>query len=396
MNTLKSAALLVVLLGVLYGVYVALNKPEPPGQTSPAAGDASLPAIEFSSPNSAASYNSPPPLTRAHEEHQASADRSVRGGTYQPNLDSASMPPPTSVAVETAPPTIPSTSAGASSRPRSAYEAPSTSPAAEDGGVAPASHTPADTSSSFAAAAARDAAPALAAYALRRDMAETEQLVAAGKFKAALAKLTPHYASADLPSDQRATVLAWLDALAAKVIYSREHTLALPHTVRRGETLYDIANQYNVEYRLLMNINSREVSDPHVLVPSTELKVVPGPFRADVNLATSEITLLAGNLYAGRFTFLLGDQPPQPGDYKVVDKRSQQKTYVGFDGRVIAANDPNNPYGGWWISLGGEVAIHGSPVSPSSKTLGCISLTPQDAQDVYGILSVGSEVKIRR
>jgi hypothetical protein len=137
------------------------------------------------------------------------------------------------------------------------------------------------------------------------------------------------------------------------------------------------------------------VSDPLILVPSTELKVVPGPFQADVNLATGEITLLLGDLYAGRFPFVLGDQPPHPGDYKVVDKRSQQKTYVGFDGRVIPANDPTNPYGGWWLCLGGEVAIHGSPASPSEKTLGCISLSPQDAADVYGILSIGSEVKIR-
>jgi lipoprotein-anchoring transpeptidase ErfK/SrfK len=44
------------------------------------------------------------------------------------------------------------------------------------------------------------------------------------------------------------------------------------------------------------------------------------------------------------------------------------------------------------------VAIHGSPLTatPSGKTLGCISLSPQDAEDVYGILSVGSEVKIHR
>jgi lipoprotein-anchoring transpeptidase ErfK/SrfK len=92
----------------------------------------------------------------------------------------------------------------------------------------------------------------------------------------------------------------------------------------------------------------------------------------------------------------VGDQPPQAGDYKVVDKRSQQKTYVGFDGRMIPANDPANPYGAWWISLGGEVAIHGSPSIPGSKTLGCISLSPQDAKDVYGILSIESLVKIRR
>ena len=106
--------------------------------------------------------------------------------------------------------------------------------------------------------------------------------------------------------------------------------------------------------------------------------------------------MLVGDLYAGRFPFTLGDQPPQPGEYKMIDKQSQQKTYVGFDGRMIPANDPNNPYGGWWLSLGGEVAIHGSPAIPGDKTLGCISLSPQDAQDVYGILSIGSEVKIRR
>jgi len=220
--------------------------------------------------------------------------------------------------------------------------------------------------------------------------------VAEGKHRAALAKLTPHYAHTELPADQRAVLYSWLDALAGKVIYSREHLVTQAHHVRKGETLYDVAHQYNVEYRLLQNINSRDVSDPLILIPATELKVVPGPFRVDVDLTTGELTLLVNDLYAGRFPFSVGDQPPQPGDYRVVDKRSQQKTYVGFDGRMIPANDPANPYGGWWISLGGEVAIHGSPATPGNKTLGCISLSPQDAKDVYGIVSIGSEVKIRR
>ena len=51
---------------------------------------------------------------------------------------------------------------------------------------------------------------------------------------------------------------------------------------------------------------------------------------------------------------------------------------------------------GWWISLGGEVCIHGSPLSPTPRTLGCVSLSPQDARDVYSILSMGSEVTVRR
>jgi L,D-transpeptidase catalytic domain/LysM domain len=393
-NTLKSAALVIVLLGVLYGVYVALNKPEPLGQTASPGGDGA-PLIEYGGSSSATSYpSSIPPLAGSQSDTPAPASRSVRGGDYQPNFDTGSMPPPTT-APPTSPPLEPATAAAASGLQRSGYESPASNPAAESSSTGSSSQ-PSALEPVSPATSARDAAPAIAAYDLRRDLAEAEQLVAAGKCKAALARLTPYYAKADLPGDQRAVLMSWLDALAAKVIYSREHCLASAHQVRKGETLYDVAHQYNVEYRLLQNINRREVSDPLVLVPATELKVVPGPFRADVNLTTCEVTLLVGDLYAGRFPFALGDQPPQPGDYRVVDKRSQQKTYVGYDGRVIAANDPNNPYGGWWISLGGDVAIHGSPASPSDKTLGCISLSPQDVTDIYGILSIGSDVKIRR
>jgi len=80
----------------------------------------------------------------------------------------------------------------------------------------------------------------------------------------------------------------------------------------------------------------------------------------------------------------------------VADK-APSHTYVGADGRTIPANDPLNPYGGAWIDLGREVSIHGSPAiaSGANETLGCISLSPQDARDLYGILSLGSDVTIR-
>jgi hypothetical protein len=368
-NTLKSAALLVVLLIVLYGVYVALNKPELPGLPGfggpPPVGDAAPPLIE--SPGAGSFPSTPAPAGSAFlhghsHESPASAygERPVRGGSYPGSADSTALPPPPTT-VPTASGPVDSTGAKGGLA-RSAYEEATTSPASEPAGAATASQAPPleMTPVSRAATEAAAAAPALAAYALRNDITEAEQLVSAGKFKSALAKLSPHYANHDLSAEQRAALLAWLDGLAAKVIYSREHLLAAPHQVRKGETLYDVAHQYNVEYRLLQNINHKEVSDPLILVPTTELKVVPGPFDVEVNLTTSEITLLVDDLYAGRFPFVVGDQPPQPGDYRVVDKRSQQKTYVGFDGRMIAANDPANPYGGWWISLGAKRRFTGA------------------------------------
>jgi hypothetical protein len=411
-NTLKSAAMIVVLLGVLYGVYVSLNKPQFPASVPEAASDLAPPLVEFgpAQAGSPALGIPAPTLARGQADEPASAvpGRPSSPPLLGPDLDRGTLPPPT-----TAPPLDPTAGAPGDLK-RSAYEAPAAASQAE---IAPATaETPAPGTSAGSGLSAAEAAltpakstsdttaadsapagesPTLVAWKLQRDWQTAEQLVADGKFKAALATLSPYYVQAGLAAEQRTALIAWLDALAGKVIYSPEHFLAAPHQVRRDETLFTIADRYDVPWRLLANINGRAVSDPMVLVPGTELKVVPGKFRADVNLASGELTLFLNELYAGRFPFTVGDQPPPPGEYKVVDKQ-QQRTYYGLDSRVIPANDPSNPYGGWWISLGGEVAIHGSPASAATQTLGCVSLSPQDAQDVYGILSLGSSVTIRR
>ncbi len=391
MNTLKSAAVVVVLLVVLYGVYVALNKPD--FFSTPPMPDVAPPLVEFGPGESTAADYGPPhtvtPSSSPGGEYSPAnaAHRTVPGGSFQPDLDTGAMPPPTSPP-GAAPPADPTVSAGGELR-RSNFESPAGGASAAPPLEAP---SPAARSAEEAAAAA---APALAAYSLRRDWQEAEQLIGEGKFRSALAKLSPYYDNDALAPEDRAQLVSWLDALAGKVIYSREHLLAAPHRVSKGETLYDVARLHNVPWPLLQNVNGLAGKDPLVLVQGTELKVVPGPFRAVVNLASSELTLFLGELYAGRFPFTLGEHQPQPGAYQVQDKRNDFP-YYGLDGRVIANNDPANPYGGFWLSLGGEIAIHGSPASPGPRPLGCISLSPQDAKDVYGILSKSSEVTIRR
>jgi hypothetical protein len=374
MNTIKSAAVLLVLAGVLYGVYTALNKPEPappPGMTAQHVDQLGPPHVEIAPPSTLAPSTLPPPV--------------------------ASLPaPPTSLAAtaESSPADLtPADSAEGSAYRRSNYEVPAraeTEPGSGSDSVAPADVALPETSPPAASAAS----PTVNALSFRRDLDQAEQHVAAGKFKSALATLSPYYSLSDLVADERQQLLAWLDALAAKVIYSREHLLDSPHVVQgKNESLYDLSDKYHVPWQLLANIN--DVKDPQVLLPGTELKVVPGPMRAEVSLTAGEITIFLGNLYAGRFPFSLGDVPPQAGEYRVLDKR-RDRTFYGNDGRTIPANDPTNPYGNWWLDLGREACIHGSPATPSERPLGCISLSPQDAKDVYGILIVGSTVSIRQ
>jgi LysM repeat protein len=213
-----------------------------------------------------------------------------------------------------------------------------------------------------------------------------------GQLKEALATLSVFYNSADLDESQRSDLVDLLDALAAEVIYSREHYLDLPYFTAAGETLEEIAKRYQIPVEVLANINGLEQGA--VINNGMKLKVLPGPFRAEVDLNRNELTLFLGELYASRFPISVGKDPnPQPGSYSVISKE-KNKNYYG-SGTPIMATDANNPYGGFWIDLGNQLCIHGS-TSAANENLGCISLSPRDVADVFGMLSTGSQVTIRR
>ncbi len=201
------------------------------------------------------------------------------------------------------------------------------------------------------------------------------------------------YKSQDLTSEEQEELLNLLDPLAAKVIYSQEHLVTQPYEVRGNETLMDIAARFNVPWQLLQKING--IQNPRVLLPGTQLKVVEGPFIAEVDLKTQELTVFLGSLYAGRFPVSVGQDPvPFDGDYKVREKKEDRPYFA--QGGTIPADSPKNPFGKVWMDLGSEMSIHGSPPGGGDARLGCISLSPRDAEDVYSILSVGSTVRVLR
>lgn len=217
----------------------------------------------------------------------------------------------------------------------------------------------------------------------------------AGKLKEALAMLSVFYNAQDLPQSQHEDLVDMLDALAREVIYSRRHLLDMPYVVAPGETLEQIAKTCNVPVDVLSRINGL---DPTVAPPAgMKIKVIPGPFRAEIDLNTSEMTLFLGELYAGRYPATFGAEPePRPGVYQILDKQ-RNRNYYASNGMQISANDPKNPFGGYWLDLGQDLCIHGSPdVDTGSSQLGCISLSPLDAADVFGMLGRGSQVTIRR
>jgi lipoprotein-anchoring transpeptidase ErfK/SrfK len=219
--------------------------------------------------------------------------------------------------------------------------------------------------------------------------------IESGDLKKALATLSVFYNAQELTNSQRVDMVDMLDALAREVIYSRRHLMDFAYVVAPGESLEQISKRYNVPAEVLARINGLDMAFD--TPAGTKLKIVPGPFRAEVNLSRNELTLFAGDLYAGRYPASFGTEPqPNPGEYQVLDKQ-RDRNYYSSNGMQISTTDPANPYGGYWIDLGQDVCIHGSAEAEGGPShLGCISLSPLDANDVFGMLGRGSQVTIRR
>jgi murein DD-endopeptidase MepM/ murein hydrolase activator NlpD len=193
-----------------------------------------------------------------------------------------------------------------------------------------------------------------------------------------------------LPASQARTVTQILDQMAAKVIYSREHLLQSSYLVRAGDTLDAIADRYHVPALLLARING--IRDPQNLPAGKELKVLTGPFSAQISTDRSEMTLMLDGRYAGRFTVLLSSDMSHVWGMCTVRNKTVQDFVAGMD------------MGKRWIGLSnasGNIVLYMQGTSNTRHTTvsedhGKIWLSEQDMDDVFGILSVGSSVIIQR
>lgn len=231
---------------------------------------------------------------------------------------------------------------------------------------------------------------------LANAIATADRQFGEGRLRDALATLSLFYTTPGIGAAQRSEMLSRLDYLAGNVIYSPRHLLETPHRVGDGETLLSIAADYQVPWQLLASIN--QIRNPNAIAPGSELKVMRGPMRADVDLSENELTLFLGELYAGRFSVLAGSNPaPVPGSYTVANKLPG-KPYTDRSGATAAVGSPSNPYGDVYIDLGRGISMHSSSnaaAADPNRPGACLTLTPKDAVDLMGILSIGSQIELR-
>jgi lipoprotein-anchoring transpeptidase ErfK/SrfK len=371
-NSLKPIILLIVLGGVAFGVYRSLSKDQ---STPPPGVDTSVTAA--------------PEIKLG--DLSSGAAKEVATKTAGPNLlhaeNNSGMAPPfkpadsQEIAASAAPQFNPE-----GNRPAATELAPPPGPGEYPPRTQPtASQQPLATSTFSAAWSA------------------IQPTLAAGQLAVALKDLSAWHDHPALNGQEREMVDRLLGQLAGTVIYSREHRLAAPYRVQPGERLEDIAAKWKITPELLAKINGLD-STAAALSPGQEIKVVPGPFSAILDVGADRLTLLLDGCYAGSFPVadVGSDVRARVASGTPVEFAVSQKTtapiYNSAQGE-IEAGAPTNPLGGHLLALGSELAIHGTNPNASPGTgqpEAGVRLSAPDAVDVYDILTVGSRVVIRK
>ena len=212
---------------------------------------------------------------------------------------------------------------------------------------------------------------------------------------------------------QRAFVKERLSELAEKWLFGRtvlpNDNLCSSYTVKTGDQLKAIGEQFKVPYEILMAINN--IGRPEVLQAGGTIKVINGPFHARIYRSMFMMDLYLQTTFVRSFAVGLGkpgrETPTglwvvKPGGKLIKPPWTDPDT-----GRRYEPEDPDYPLGSRWIGLEGisgaakgrtGFALHGTKEPTQIGTAGsrgCIRLHNGDVILVYNLLMPGlSQVEV--
>jgi L,D-transpeptidase ErfK/SrfK len=160
------------------------------------------------------------------------------------------------------------------------------------------------------------------------------------------------------------------------------------HTVRPGETLWSISEDYRVSFRELVRANN--LTNPNLLFIGQKL-TIPGlpnpnqiPYSIHVSTAQRTLTLRKNGAVVKTYPIAVGKilSSTPVGEFIIINK----------------APNPGGPFGTMWMSLSKKsYGIHGTN-NPSSigkaVSKGCIRMYNQDVEELSRTIPVGTRVVI--
>lgn len=203
------------------------------------------------------------------------------------------------------------------------------------------------------------------------------------------------------PNDDVTLIRAKLTLIANETIFSsrimKGDPLVERYVIKTGDSLGNIAKANKISADLLASINN--IRDKNRIRAGQTIKVIKGPIRAVVNKDNFTMDIYIGTTFLRHYRVGLGadDSTPQ-GTWRVHNKLINPTYYPPRGGKIVAADDPENPLGERWIGLVGvdgeavgqeRYGIHGTTDPDSigkSISMGCIRMFNEDVNEVFTFL----------
>ncbi len=241
---------------------------------------------------------------------------------------------------------------------------------------------------------------------LGAELSEISMLISRRRYAEAHEKAAGMLENAEVASNPgfRREVIALLNSAADAVFTGRgTHPDVVVHTIASGDSLDRLARRHATTIEAIAGAN--RIKDPDRIMLGYDLKILPGPWSAEVDCGTYELKVFRNGGLFRIFTVGVGRDDLTPrGDFVIADRVVNPSWTVG--NREIPFGDPENVVGTRWMPLRAVaptppvegIAFHGcwdeSGIGRSSSN-GCIRLSNKDVEELYELLPINSKVTIR-
>jgi lipoprotein-anchoring transpeptidase ErfK/SrfK len=239
-----------------------------------------------------------------------------------------------------------------------------------------------------------------------------QALIQEGRLVEARELLTQGLDSEVLTSSQAAEARMLLGHVNDELVFSPRIYPGDPwsreYEVKPGDSLSRIVSRegLQVDWRLLQRVNA--LSRPESIQSGKSIKVVQGPFHAEIDKPTHRMDLYLGEgpqrVFVRSYVVGLGEMGSTPlGRFQVQRGRKLvNPTWTNpRTGEFYPADDPENPIGEYWMGLQGldsvnsgerGFGIHGT-IEPDSigtdSSMGCVRLRDGEIDVIYEALAEG-------